>query len=273
MSSDAKRIADAIEITSRRWDDPPSLEALAAEVGLSPAHFQRLFRRMTGVSPKRFAQALAADRAERMLTDARPLLDATFASGLSSPGRLHDLMVNVRAMTPGELRRGGAGLAIRWGLHETPFGPCMIATTDRGICELVFVDDARPWDDLDRFFPNATRIEDPDATRPVLDALLDAGARSGPITLHLRGTNFQLRVWQALLAIPPDRFTSYGALASAMGCPNASRAVGRAVGSNPVSWIIPCHRVLRKQGELGGYRWGLDKKRALLAWEHARSSP
>ncbi len=272
MSSDTKRIAAAIEITSRRWADPPSLDELAGAVSLSSAHFQRMFRRMTGVSPKRFAQALAADRAERMLVDARPLLDAAFHAGLSGPGRLHDLMVSVRAMTPGELRRGGEGLAIRWGVHDTPFGPCMIAATERGICELTFVEDDAPRRELERSFPSATLLEDPSPTRPALDALLDASARAGPITLHLRGTNFQLRVWQALLAIPPDRLTSYGAIADAMGCPGASRAVGRAVGSNPVSWIIPCHRVLRREGALGGYRWGLDKKRALLAWEHARAS-
>jgi len=272
MPSDTKRIADAIEYASQRWSDPPSLPELASEVGLSASHFQRMFRRMTGVSPKRFVQSLQADRAERMLADAAPLLDTAYATGLSGPGRLHDLMVNVRAMTPGELRRGGAGLEIAWGVHATPFGECFIATTARGVCELSFVEDDAPWERVAARWPRATLVEDPRAGGEVLDAMLDASAfERGPITLHLAGTNWQLRVWKALLAIPPGRFTSYGAIAEILCTPKAARAVGRAVGSNPVSLIIPCHRVLRKHGALGGYRWGLDRKRAIVAWEHART--
>jgi len=272
MPSDTKRIADAIEIASQRWNDPPSLPQLASEVGLSASHFQRMFRRMTGVSPKRFVQSLQADRAERMLADAAPLLDTAYASGLSGPGRLHDLMVNVRAMTPGELRRGGAGLEIAWGVHVTPFGECFVATTERGVCDLSFVEDDAPWERIAQRWPNATLVEDPRAGGAVLDAMLDASAfEGGPITLHLAGTNWQLRVWKALLAIPPGKFTSYGAIAEVLCTPRAARAVGRAVGTNPVSLIIPCHRVLRKHGALGGYRWGLDRKRAIVAWEHART--
>lgn len=273
MPSHAKQIANAIEHLSARWDDPPSLKEAAAGVGLSPHHFQRLFRRMTGVSPKRFTQSLQADRAERMLADAAPLLDTAASAGLSGPGRLHDLLVNVRAMTPGELRRGGEGLVIEWAVHQTPFGDCMIATTPRGVCELVFVEDDDPAAELARFWPRATLRESRSAGASELRALLEAARESGPITLHLRGTNFQLRVWKALIAIPPGRMTSYGAIAEALGRPTASRAVGRAVGSNPVSLFVPCHRVLRKHGALGGYRWGLDRKRAILAWEQALQSP
>jgi len=272
MTSHARRIADAIQHLSTRWEDPPTLPETAAKVGLSPHHFQRLFRRMTGVSPKRFTQSLQADRAERMLRDARPLLSAAADAGLSGPGRLHDLMVNVRGMTPGELRRGGEGLEIEWAVHQTPFGECMIATTPRGVCELVFVEDDEPSKELMRFWPNAQIRETSRAGREALEALLGAADAPGPITLHLRGTNFQLRVWNALLAIPPGRMTSYGAIAEAMGRPTASRAVGRAVGSNPVSLFVPCHRVLRKHGALGGYRWGLGRKRAILAWEEATHS-
>lgn len=271
MPSDHRRVADAIGFLAERWRAQPSLDETAAHVGASPHHFQRVFRRLTGVSPKRFVQSLSADRAERLLTDRAPLLDAAYASGLSGPGRLHDLTVSVRAMTPGELRRGGAGITLRWGVHETPFGACFVAVTARGVAEVAFVEDGDDPDaELAARWPGATRREDRVATRGIVDAMLDASSRGGPPTLHLKGTNFQIRVWKALLAIPPGRVTTYGAIAAAIGRPGAARAVGRAVGTNPVSVLIPCHRVLAANGALGGYRWGLERKRALLAWEGAR---
>ncbi|MBX3270613.1 MAG: methylated-DNA--[protein]-cysteine S-methyltransferase [Sandaracinaceae bacterium] len=270
MNSDAARIARAIEILSHHWEAPPPLGALAAELALSPGHFQRIFRRMTGVSPKRFTQALRAERAERLLEDAAPLLGAAHGVGLSGPGRLHDLIVEARAMTPGELRRAGGGTAIAWAVHPSPLGPCFVATTPRGVCELAFADTpSEPLAALRARWPEATIERDPSAGRAVVDALAQAPRDRGPVTLHLRGTNFQLRVWTALLAIPPERVTSYGALARALGRPGAARAVGQAVGDNPVAWLVPCHRVLRSHGALGGYRWGLERKRALLALEHA----
>lgn len=270
--SDHARVAAAIRILAERFLAPPSLDALAQEVGLSPAHFQRMFRRATGVSPKRFTQSLVADRAERLLRETT-VLEAAHGAGLSGPGRLHDLTVNVRAMTPGELRRGGEGLSIAWGLHETPFGVCAIATTERGVCELTFVEDGLdPEAALRQSWPRAGLTRDEARTAHVAAAVLDASRCPGPLTLHLKGTNFQLRVWKALLAIPAGRVTSYGAIAQALDAPTASRAVGGAVGANPVSLIIPCHRVLRAHGALGGYRWGLDRKRAILAWEGAREA-
>lgn len=270
MQSDHRKVADAIGYLAARWREQPGLNDTAAHIGLSPHHFQRLFRRMTGVSPKRFVQSMCADHAERMLASDAPLLEAAIETGLSGPGRLHDLVVNVRAMTPGELRRGGEGLTLRWGVHDTPFGACFVAATERGVAELTFVErGADPAASLAARWPAASRIEDPGVTTPVILQMLDASRRDGPLTLHLRGTNFQLRVWKALLAIPHGRVTSYGAIADAVGRPGAARAVGRAVGTNPVSVIIPCHRVLAANGALNGYRWGLDRKRALLAWEMA----
>jgi AraC family transcriptional regulator of adaptative response/methylated-DNA-[protein]-cysteine methyltransferase len=268
MNSDHRRVSDAISHLASRWRDPPSLTETAAFVGLGPHHFQRLFSRMTGVSPKRFTQALAADHAERMLADERAsVLAAAVATGLSSPGRLHDLTMSVRAMTPGELRRGD-GLRIAWGVHETPFGACLVARTPRGVCELAFLEEGDdPGAGLAARWPRATRTHEPELTAPVARRLSRAG--EGPLGLHVRGTNFQIRVWRALLAIPPGRVSSYGEIAREIGRPSAARAVGRAVGSNPVSILIPCHRVLRAHGELGGYRWGLERKRALLAWERA----
>jgi len=266
-SSDHARVADAIRILSERWRDPPPLPELASEVGLSGAHFQRMFRRLTGVSPKRFTQSLAADRAEALLRRRAPVLEAAHAAGLSGPGRLHDLTVNVRAMTPGELRRGAEGLSIAWGVHETPFGECAIAVTPRGVCELFFPDALDPEAELRARWPRADLARDEARSAPIVAALRDASRRSGPLTLHLKGTNFQLRVWKALLAIPHGEVTSYGALARSVGAPTAHRAVGNAVGRNPVSLLVPCHRVLRSSGALGGYRWGVDRKRALLAWE------
>ena len=268
MQSDHRRVADAIGYLAERWRDQPALNDTAAHVGLSPHHFQRLFRRLTGVSPKRFVQSMCADHAERLLEGDAPLLEAAIGAGLSGPGRLHDLVVSVRAMTPGELRRGGEGLTLRWGVHDTPFGACFVAVTERGVAELMFVERGEdPAESLAARWPGADRREDEGSTSAVVERMLDASRREGPLTLHLRGTNFQIRVWKALLAIPHGRVTTYGAIAASIGRPTAPRAVGRAVGTNPVSVLIPCHRVLTANGALGGYRWGTARKRALLAWE------
>jgi len=264
MSSHYRRMADAIATLAAAPTDAPPLAELAARAGLSPAHFQRLFTRHVGVSPKRFAQSLVLTDAEARLAAGADVLAAATEAGLSGPGRLHDLTVSLRAMTPGELRRGGAGLVIDWTIGDTLLGPALVATTARGVCALRFGED-EGW--LRQRWPNATLCETPTAGADALAALREAGASHAPLALHVRGTPFQVQVWRALLAIPAGERPSYGALASEVGRPNAARAIGNAVGANPIAVLIPCHRVLRKEGALGGYRWGLPRKRVLLAME------
>ena len=264
MPSDHQRVADAIAQLSA--DPSSSLESLAASAQLSPAHFQRMFRRLAGVSPKRLSQSLRVDRAERSLEASRSVLEAAADAEVSGPGRLHDLTVALRAMSPGELRRGGEGLQIRVGVHMSALGRCAVALTPRGVCEVAF-DAPDLVERLRARWPRADVVADPEAGRALAESLVHASERAGPLTLHVRGTNFQLRVWKALLAMTPGQTTSYGALASELGRPTAARAVGQAVGANPVAVLIPCHRVLRAHGALGGYRWGLERKRVLLALE------
>jgi len=254
----------------------PSLAEVAESVGLSEFHFQRLFTRWAGVSPKRFLQFQTLEHAKQLLSEPRSLLDVTYEAGLSSPGRLHDLFVTIDAVTPGEYKRGGEGLRIEFGVHETPFGDCLIATTERGVCEIAFIgtgDD--PYDALRARWPNAMLVERPGATQGIAErifgtAATDIGAE--PLHLVVRGTNFQLKVWEALLRIPPGGVSTYEQIAAAIGAPTASRAVGTAVGANPVAYLIPCHRVIRKTGAFGNYRWGATRKRAMLGWEAARAS-
>jgi AraC family transcriptional regulator of adaptative response/methylated-DNA-[protein]-cysteine methyltransferase len=254
----------------------PSLAEVAASVGMSEFHFQRLFTRWAGVSPKRFLQFQTLEHAKRLLREQRSLLDVTYEAGLSSPGRLHDLFVSVDAVTPGEFKRGGLGLTIDYGMHDTPFGDCLIAVTDRGVCALGFLGaESDAVDDLRDRWPNATLRESPAATEPYAAAIFgDEDARAGapPLRLHVRGTNFQLKVWEALLRIPAGRVSTYEEIAEAIGSPTATRAVGAAVGANPVAYLIPCHRVIRKTGAFGEYRWGAARKRAMLGWEAARTA-
>ncbi|MEM8886217.1 MAG: methylated-DNA--[protein]-cysteine S-methyltransferase [Planctomycetota bacterium] len=257
-----ERIAHAIRFVDEHRTEQPSLARIAREVGLSESHFQRLFRDGTGVSPKRFLQYATATHARALLRDARSVLDASLASGLSGPGRLHDLTLHVDAMTPGEIRRGGEGVTLRHGTHDSPLGPCFVASSDRGVTALRFgeglAEERARW-------PGARFVEDGELTRGVVDQLFEGGR----ISLHLRGTNFQIRVWEALLRIPSGEVSTYGDLARHLELPRGARAVGGAVGANPVAVLIPCHRVLRETGAWGGYRWGEERKRALLAWESA----
>jgi AraC family transcriptional regulator of adaptative response/methylated-DNA-[protein]-cysteine methyltransferase len=256
----------------------PSLAEVAASVGMSEFHFQRLFTRWAGVSPKRFLQFQTLAHAKQLLRESRSLLDATYEAGLSSPGRLHDLFVSVDAVTPGEFKRGGEGLDIAYGVHETPFGDCLIAVTGRGVCALWFLAESGFEGALERLraqWPEARVSEDPSLTAAYAERIFGgAPARAGapPLRLFLRGTNFQLKVWEALLRIPPGGVTTYEEIAEAIGAPGASRAVGAAVGANPVAYLIPCHRVIRKTGAFGGYRWGVARKRAMLGWEAARTA-
>ena len=247
-----------------------TLEALAQRMTMSPAHFQRVFSQWVGVSPKRYQQYLTLGHARRLLAERHTMLGTALATGLSGTGRLHDLFLTWEAMSPGDYARGGAGLKIRWGWFEGPFGPALVMATDRGICGMGFADemgDEAALEDLTSRWPKATFIQDPAAIRPLVDAAMGGQATS----LHLIGAPFQIKVWEALLSIPSGHVTTYADIAGAIGHPTAHRAVGTAVGRNPISFLIPCHRALRRDGGLGGYHWGLPRKRAMLAWEAART--
>lgn len=273
--SDYERVGRAIRYLEKRRAERPSLEELAGVMGLSPHRCHRLFSRWVGTTPKRFLQFLTAEHAKRALRDSRSVLDAAFEAGLSSPGRLHDLMVTLEAVSPGEYRADGAGLEILWGAHATPFGEALVGITGRGICALEFLADRDAEEaaaELAASWPAAEVRPDPRSTGPVIEKIFPAAHATprGPFHLLVRGTNFQIRVWQALLRIPAGAVISYSDLARRLGKPGAARAVGGAVGSNQVSYLIPCHRVVRQATGLGHYRWGAVRKHALLAWEALR---
>lgn len=271
---DYERIGRAIAYLRRHAVDQPDLAAAARHINLSEHHFQRLFTRWAGVSPKRFVQFLTLEHAKARLSGSGGVLDLAGAVGLSGPGRLHDLFVNLEAMSPGEYRAGGSGLAIRYGVHDSPFGPALVAATARGICALQFLDskDDRA-DELRTDWPEAELRHDLAATAALAERIfrpLSSPAKR-PLALLVRGSNFQIKVWRALLELPPGTLTSYGQIAARVGAPGSARAVGGAVGANPIAWLIPCHRVIRESGMLGGYRWGIDRKAAMLGWEAARA--
>jgi len=270
-AEDYKRIEQAILYLENHYREQPSLEEVASSIGLSEFHFQRLFTRWAGVSPKRFLQFLTKEGAKDLLSRSENLLDTTHQVGLSSLGRLHDLFVTTEAMTPGEYKTRGEGVTIRYGIHLTPFGKCLIGLTEHGICHLGFVvgSEGEAIDNLVSDWKEARMVEDYRSTAALVEPIFDLrfSPRIKPLTLHLRGTNFQLKVWEALLQIPTGAVTTYEGLAQRIGQPNASRAVGSAVGHNPVAVLIPCHRVIRKVGEFGNYRYGALRKKALLAKE------
>lgn len=275
MASDYARIEAALQYLDAHAAEQPSLSELAAVVGLSEFHFQRLFHRWAGVTPKTFLQVLTLQAAKRRLEAAGSVLEASLESGLSGPGRLHDLFLGLETLTPGEFKARAAGLEIRWAVHATPFGEACFALTSRGLAGLSFVDGdaAKALEDLRMRWPGAVLRHDPAATRPAaaeLEARL-RGQAPKPLALLLKGSPFQLRVWEALLRVPDGAVVSYGQLAEAAGAPGASRAVGTALASNPIGVLIPCHRVIRGTGALGEYRWGTSRKRALLALESARN--
>ncbi|HCQ65434.1 MAG TPA: 6-O-methylguanine DNA methyltransferase [Rhodobacteraceae bacterium] len=247
-----------------------SLEQIAGAVRMSPAHFQRVFSTWVGVSPKRYQQFLALDHAKDLLARRFTTLETADAVGLSGSGRLHDLFLRWEAMSPGEYARAGEGLTIRWGWFDSPFDLALVMATDRGICGLALAGEIgaeAAMDDLRTRWPKADFVEDPMALKPEVEAMF---GQKGEARLHMIGAPFQIKVWEALIRVPTGHVTTYSEIAGAIGRPKAMRAVGTAVGRNPVGWIIPCHRALRKSGELGGYHWGLPVKRALLAWEAAR---
>jgi AraC family transcriptional regulator of adaptative response/methylated-DNA-[protein]-cysteine methyltransferase len=270
-SRDFRRIARAIRFIDEHFREQPRLAAIAASAGLSEFHFNRLFRRWAGVTPRQYLAFLTARAARGALAEDASVLEAAYAVGLSGPGRLHDLLVTLDAVTPGELKARGSGIEIRYGFSDTPFGTAMIASTARGVCHLGFEDRPRERAAAAELASRWERAQltrsDEDAGRKALE-IFGAGDSSGgaPIRLAVRGTNFQLKVWQALLEVGSDGPTTYRAVAEAAGARGAERAVGNAVGANPVAWLIPCHNVLRADGSLGGYRWGEERKRAMLAW-------
>ena len=274
-AKDYHLVEQAIRFLDGNAGRQPELREVAASVGLSEFHFQRLFQRWAGVSPKRFLQFQTTQEAKRVLAETGDLLDASYDSGLSGPGRLHDLMVSVEAVTPGEYKRKGEGLAISWGVHATPFGPCFLALTSRGVCALDFLEPDSESDALERLRAvwEYARIEHaPETTAGVAARIFAADAKQqAPLALLVKGTNFQIKVWEALLRIPAGRITTYAGLAGSIGRPRAARAVGSAVAANHIAYLIPCHRVIRNTGAFGEYRWGPMRKRILLSRELAQA--
>jgi len=272
QSSDYQRVEEAIHYLEANYRQQPDLEQVARSVHLSKYHFQRLFKRWAGISPTQFSHFLTLEYAKERLRESQSVLEAALDAGLSGPGRLHDLFVTFEAITPGEYKRRGAGLRIAFGFHDTPFGQCLLATTERGICALYFVQGAdRPvaLEQLAYHWPQAHIVEDGTRTQPLVDQLFAPASpdQLRPFHLLLKGTNFQVKVWQALLAIPPGALTSYQYVASSIDKPSGARAVGRAVANNPVAYLIPCHRVINKTGEIQHYRWGATRKKAMIGWE------
>jgi AraC family transcriptional regulator of adaptative response/methylated-DNA-[protein]-cysteine methyltransferase len=275
LAEDYQLVEHALAFLENHYQEQPSLEQIAAQVGLSEYYFQRVFTRWVGISPKRFLQFLTKEHARQLLDHSSSVLDATYRSGLSSPGRLHDLFVTMDAVTPGEYKLHGLGLTISYGFHPSPFGECLLALTGRGICGLAFVtlgNRQDPLNELRRRWLQAELHEDPSQTSPWVEKIFPLAEETTqePLRLYLNGTNFQIKVWEALLRIPPGNLVTYQEIATYLGNPNATQAVGHAIGSNPISFIIPCHRVIRKMGVFGGYRWGAARKKAILGWEMAR---
>lgn len=295
---DYAQVRNAIAFISREWRDQPGVEAIAEAVGLDAPGLTQLFRRWSGLTPKAFLQAVTLDHARRMLDNSASLLDATFESGLSGPGRLHDLFVTHEAMSPGEYKSGGAGLTIRYGFHPSPFGLALVMATERGLCGLAFADRgadgtegldpaapaasktgaftigrAAALADMTHRWPRARFEEAPAFTAPFAHRIFNAEAWQAdqPLRVFMIGTDFEVRVWETLLKIPCGRAMTYGEVAGAIGKPKAARAVGAAVGRNPISFVVPCHRVLGKTGALTGYHWGLTRKQAILGWEAGRA--
>ncbi len=265
------RMARAIRYLSENYAAQPDLDAAASVAALSPYHFQRLFTRYVGVSPKAFVANLTLEHAKAQLARGARVMDAALDAGLSGPSRLHDLCLKVEAMTPGAYARGGEGLTIRYGFHPSLFGTALIMTSDKGVCGLAFGDDGEERDmlaDMTGRWPRARFIEDAAATMSYAERIF---ATRGEVPIVPIGTPWQIKVWRALLAIPPGKVTTYRALASKVCTAKAARAAGAAVGRNPISWLIPCHRVLGSDGALHGYHWGLSRKRAMLAFEAAHA--
>ena len=277
-SGDYDLIRRAIAFLTETWVEQPSLDRLAQHLGLSPAHCQKLFKRWCGLSPKEFVQAITVDHARGLLGGSASILETAYEVGLSGAGRLHDLFVSHEAMTPGDYKRRGEGLQMAYGFHASPFGEALLVATDRGVAGLAFVNEDKgetrqhALADMTQRWPKAHYAEAPDKTAPYAKVIFNASkwSKDQPVRLVMIGTDFDVRVWETLLKIPMGRAVSYTDIARHIGSPSASRAVGSAVGRNPISFVVPCHRVLCGDGNLGGYHWGLTRKRALIGWETGR---
>lgn len=270
------RIAEAISYLKENFKSQPDLDEVAEKVNLSPFHFQRLFSEWAGVSPKKFLQYLSLNYAKNILKDQQStLFDAAFNTGLSGTGRLHDLFVNVEGMTPGDFKNGGENLTINYSFAQTPFGQLLIASTAKGVCHMAFADEEeKAFAELQQQFPRASYQLKKDQFQTDALVIFDQDwNEQANIKLHLKGTPFQLKVWETLLKVPMGQFTTYGNIAKAVGNPNASRAVGAAVGDNPIAFLIPCHRVIQSSGNFGQYHWGQIRKTAMLGWEAAQIDP
>jgi AraC family transcriptional regulator of adaptative response/methylated-DNA-[protein]-cysteine methyltransferase len=277
-SRDYDLIRRAIAFLSEAWSEQPSLDRLAQHLGLSPAHCQKLFKRWCGLSPKEFVQAITVDHARGLLEGSASVFDAALEVGLSGAGRLHDLFVSHEAMTPGDFKRRGEGLDLAYGFHASPFGDALLIATERGVAGLAFVDEDKGQSREDVLlemmsrWPKGRFVEAGDKTATYAKQIFspETWSKDRPVRLVMIGTDFEVRVWETLLRIPMGRAVSYSDIARHLGQPTASRAVGSAVGRNPISFVVPCHRVLRGDGSLGGYHWGLTRKRALIGWETGR---
>ncbi|WP_050424074.1 methylated-DNA--[protein]-cysteine S-methyltransferase [Bradyrhizobium tropiciagri] len=269
---DYDSVRRAIAFISEHWRTQPTIESMADAAAVTPDELHHLFRRWAGLTPKAFMQALTLDHAKNLLRDSASVLDAALDSGLSGPGRLHDLFVAHEAMSPGEWKTGGGGMTLRYGFHASPFGTAIVIATDRGLAGLAFADpgdEQTAFADMKRRWPNATYVEDTDGTTALAQRVFDTRLwrADQPLRVVLIGTDFEVRVWETLLKIPMGRAVSYSDIACNINSPKASRAVGAAVGRNPVSFVVPCHRALGKSGALTGYHWGITRKQAMLGWE------
>jgi len=271
------RIADAIDYIKVNFKEQPNLDEVAEKVHLSPFHFQRLFTEWAGTSPKKFLQYITVEHAKKILKENHhaTLFDAAFDTGLSGTSRLHDLFVNIEGMTPAEYKNGGKNLEINFSFAESPFGNIIVASTQKGVCSMAFAEDEETgFQDLKNKFPNAAFSRKLDlAQQNALFIFQNDWSKLSEIKLHLKGTDFQLKVWETLLKIPMGQLSTYGSIAQKIDKPNASRAVGTAIGSNPVAFLIPCHRVIQSSGTFGGYMWGNTRKTAIIGWEGAQVNP
>ena len=274
-AADYDIVRRAIAHIRGHWRSQPEIDEIAEAAGVTPTELHHLFRRWAGLTPKAFLQALTLDSARTLLRDSASVLDASYEVGLSGPGRLHDLFVTHEAMSPGEWKSGGEGLTVWYGFHPSLFGSALVMATDRGLCGLAFADlgqERAALADMRQRWPNANCVEDSARTAPIAARIFDKNLwrQDRPLRVVLIGTDFEVRVWETLLRIPMGRATTYSTIAGTIGAPKAARAVGAAVGKNPISFVVPCHRVLGKSGELTGYHWGITRKRAMLGWEAGR---
>jgi AraC family transcriptional regulator of adaptative response/methylated-DNA-[protein]-cysteine methyltransferase len=271
-AEDYARIEAAIQYLEKNAHHQPDLREVAQAVNLSEYHFQRLFTRWVGISPKKFLQYLTKENAKQLLEKSASLLEATYESGLSSPGRLHDLFVTYEAVTPGEYKQRGENLTIQYAFCPSPFGECLLGVTERGICHLAFLSidtHQEALQNLQARWPKASLQENNEAVLPLAERIFSDSAQTTHLPIHLNGTNFQLKVWEALLQIPSGTIVSYEGIATTLGMPGAARAVGNALARNPIAYLIPCHRVIRKTGDFGSYQYGHTRKKAILGYEMA----